>query len=192
MAKTKSKAGSKSPKVTPQESPEILYETALELLETRQPEQALEAGQRLLKLVQSTNSTSAPTLPALNLLGDISIELGDAASARAYFLQAIAADPEGSVPEALGGGCEKFLWLAQLCEEGGAESVGWFEKGVVVLKREIGVLEAQKPVTEDTEAQLEEKKEKLADALCGVVEVYMTDLSYVCINPEKKDRRVIS
>lgn len=179
MAKTKSKAGSKSPKAAPQESPEQLYEQALSYLETSQPEQALETGQRLLKLVQSSTSSSQPTLPALNLLGDINIELGDAPAAQSYFLQAVAADPDGSVPEALGGGCEKFLWLAQLCEEGGAESVGWFEKGVGVLKREIAALETQTQQTEETEALLEERKEKLADALCGVIEVYMTDLSYV-------------
>ncbi|GAB7348564.1 hypothetical protein MBLNU459_g6954t1 [Dothideomycetes sp. NU459] len=187
MAKTKSKAGSKSPAQRPQESPEQLYEQALELLETSQPDLALDVGQRLLKLVQSSTSAPQPALalPALNLLGDINIELGDADAARAYFLQAIAADPDGAVPEALGGGCEKFLWLAQLCEQGGQESVAWFEKGVAVLKREIAELEAQtsnpsssSPRDEDAEALLEERKAKLANALCGVVEVYMTDLSW--------------
>ena len=79
---------------------------------------------------------------------------------------------------------EKFLWLAQLSEEGGEESVRWFERGVEVLRREIGDLEERlggvKGVgREEIEEALEEKRRKIAGALCGIVEVYMTDLSYV-------------
>jgi hypothetical protein len=106
-------------------------------------------------------------------LGEINVELGEAETAREYFLRAVALDPAGEVPESEGGGAEKFLWLAQLCEEGGRESVGWFEKGAVALRRELGMLEGRKGV----EGEVEEKKRKLADALCGVAEVYMTDLS---------------
>jgi hypothetical protein len=45
------------------------------------------------------------------------------------------------------------------------------------LKREIAELEAVSDKDETVEIQLEEKRGKLANALCGVVEVYMTDLS---------------
>lgn len=175
MAKTKSK---KSPKSSsqPKESPEQLYDLAIQCVETSEPEQALEHAQNLLVLVRRLQTPNA-VLPALNLLGEISIELGDADSARDYFTQAVEADPEGTIPESVGGGAEKFLWLAQLCEEGGAASVGWFEKGTAVLKREISELEAMQERDETAEVLLEEKRGKLANALCGVVEVYMTDLS---------------
>lgn len=113
-----------------------------------------------------------------NLIAEIHVELGDVDAAREYFLRAVDLDPEGEVPEAEGGGAEKFLWLAQLCEDGGAESVGWFTRGATVLRREIGALEADE-ARPDLQLTAQEKRRKLANALCGVVEVYMTDLSYV-------------
>lgn len=116
------------------------------------------------------DSSSVAALPALNLLGEISIELGDVEKARGYFAQAAAVDEDGKLSEEEGGGAEKFLWLAELSEVGGRESVGWFERGVACLRRQIEGLNGK--------AVVEEKKKKLAVALCGVVEVYMTDLSW--------------
>ncbi|KAG9806153.1 hypothetical protein KCU77_g21964, partial [Aureobasidium melanogenum] len=83
MAKTKSK---KSPKSSsqPKESPEQLYDLAIQCVETSEPEQALEHAQNLLVLVRRLQTPNA-VLPALNLLGEICIELGDADSARDYF-----------------------------------------------------------------------------------------------------------
>lgn len=184
MAKTKQKSGkSKSKMSKPTETPEQLYAQAITHLETSDPEAALNTAEKLLALLPPSNPSLA--LPALNLLGDINVELGQPGEARAYFLKAAAIDPDGSIPEALGGGAEKFLWLAQLCEQGGAESVSWFEKGVTSLKGEIAALEAQdaRKMSDDEKAMqqqnLDEKRGKLAEALCGVVEVYMTDLSCV-------------
>jgi tetratricopeptide (TPR) repeat protein len=181
MAKTKTKKGHKTSttrtKATTQ-TPEQLYDLAIHSIETSDPETALKHAKSLLTLVQ-TQQTPNAILPALNLLGEINIELGDATTARDYFAQAVAADPDGLIPESVGGGAEKFLWMAQLCEEGGAESVGWFERGVKVLKREICEIESVEGSGRDeaVEMVLEEKRAKLANALCGVVEVYMTDLS---------------
>ncbi|KAA6406920.1 MAG: hypothetical protein FRX48_09218 [Lasallia pustulata] len=124
-------------------------------------------------LLHSTSAPADPTpaaLPALTLLAEIHIELGDVEAARSYFLQAVDIDPEGLAPD----GAEKFLWLAQLCEEGGGESVRWFERGAEVLRREIAVGEGKA----GRELEVEEKKRRLAGALCGVVEVWMTDLSW--------------
>ena len=81
-------------------------------------------------------------------------------------------DPNGKVSEDEGGGAEKYLWLAQLCEEGGEESVRWFKFGTEVLRRDIARAEENQDA-----AMVEEKKRKLVGALCGIVEVYMTDLS---------------
>nr|POE71403.1 putative assembly chaperone of rpl4 [Quercus suber] len=158
---------------------EQLYASALDLVEQSQPEEALVQAQKLWSRVQA--NSVAETLPALNLLGEISIELGDVDGARTYFEKAVLLDPEGSIPETMGGGAEKFLWLAQLCEDGGKTSVQWFERGAKALQHEISELEGGKATGFNEEQLLMmrvEKKRKLANAFCGIVEVYMTDLSW--------------
>jgi hypothetical protein len=91
-------------------------------------------------------------------------------------------DEDGSLPEDLGGGPEKFLWLAQLSEEGGQDSVSWFERGAAALRSQIQTitesLESRPLAREQLEASIAEKRKRLAETLCGVVEVYMTDLSW--------------
>ncbi|RAR07066.1 tpr domain-containing protein [Stemphylium lycopersici] len=179
MAKTKpadrkSKKSAKSGASKPRASPEDLLIQAATFLQTSQPEEALVAARRALNLVQpGTSKPSAAALPALNLLGEINVELGDPDSAREAFQAAIVIDPEGA-----NDGAEKFLWMAQLNEEGGAESVQWFEKGIEVLKREISELEGKMVKQDDMEELLEEKRQKIANSLCGIAEVYMTDLSW--------------
>jgi len=188
MAKTKpskqQKEAKKSSKMAngsakQNETPEQLYASAIDLVEQSQPEDALRQAKKLWS--QCQNGLVTEQLPALNLLGEISVELGDVDGAKQYFEQAVVLDPEGKVPEAMGGGAEKFLWLAQLCEEGGKASVQWFEKGAAALQGEIEALETGNMPGMDEEGMLMlrvEKKRKLANALCGIVEVYMTDLSW--------------
>jgi len=189
MAKTKTSKQDKDAKklakkmangsVKPKETPEELYASATEFVEQSQPEEALKQAKKLWLQVQSGSVTDA--LPALSLLGEISVELGDVDSARGYFEKAVGLDPEGKVPEMMGGGAEKFLWLAQLSEEGGKASVQWFEKGAIALQAEIEALEGGRVAGLDEESLLMmrvEKKRKLANALCGIVEIYMTDLSW--------------
>lgn len=100
------------------ETPETLLASAATLLQTSQPDQALNLAARALRLLQSKGKTPQARLPALNLLGEISVELGEIDAARNHFEEAAELDPDGSISEAVGGGAEKFLWLAQLCEEG--------------------------------------------------------------------------
>ena len=77
-------------------SPEELLIQAATLLQTSQPEEALVAARRALNLLQhGTSKPSAAALPALNLLGEINVELGDPDSAREAFQAAIVIDPEG-------------------------------------------------------------------------------------------------
>lgn len=158
------------------ETPESLLARATALLQTSQPDEALNYARHVLELSQSSSPNTSATLPALTLIAEIYIDLGDIEAARDFFLQAVEVDPEGLVPEGAGGGAEKFLWLAQLCEEGGAKSVEWFERGIAILRAQIGELEGKSNLGKV--ALLEEKRTKLADALCGIVEVYMTDLSW--------------
>jgi tetratricopeptide (TPR) repeat protein len=173
-AKKSAKSGTAKESKKPKTSPEELLVQAATYLQTSQPEEALVAARRALNLLQpGTSKPSAAALPALNLLGEINVELGDPESAREAFQAAIVIDPEGAHD-----GAEKFLWMAQLNEEGGAESVRWFEKGIAVLKREIGELEGNMAKKAETEELLEEKRQKIANSLCGIAEVYMTDLSW--------------
>lgn len=182
MAKTKSqngadknlaKASSKAQNHT------ALIEKATAKLLEGDIEGAVPFAQRALGLLD-VNSIEA--LPSLNLLGEIHVELGDIEAARTYFQQASEIDENGDIPEEAGGGAEKFLWLAQLSEEGGQDSVDWYERGSSVLRAQIQQLvdagnSGTKPA-EEVAAAIEEKRRKLATALCGVVEVYMTDLSW--------------
>lgn len=160
-----------------------LLAQAEQCLREGRPDEALPAAKRALAGLQP-NGQSSPivSLPALNLLAEINLELGDADAAREYFLQAADLDPEGAIPETQGGGPEKFLWLAQLSEDGGEDSVRWFERGAEVLKREIAV--QMDRVEGEPDDVVKATMKKLAGALCGIVEIYMTDLSYVQISPE--------
>jgi tetratricopeptide (TPR) repeat protein len=167
--------GSPSKSSTPPANPYTLLAEASSLLQQGSIEEAVKPAQRALGLL---DPESEEALPALNLLGEIHIELGDIDTARQYFLQAASIDEDGTVGEDVGGGAEKFLWLAQLSEEGGEDSVDWFEKGAISLRAQIQALLERKKLDAEMEAMLLEKRRKLAVALCGVVEVYMTDLSW--------------
>lgn len=157
-------------------SPAFLLESASQSLQLGNVEAALPVAKQALDLLQAGATES---LPALNLLGQIYIELGDIELARQYFQKAVTIDKEGTVCDEDGGGAEKFLWLAQLSEEGGNDSVSWFEKAATILRRQIQNLLSHKPhITEEHQALLTEKTRKLAGALCSLVEVYMTDLSW--------------
>ncbi|OTB01539.1 hypothetical protein M426DRAFT_323424 [Hypoxylon sp. CI-4A] len=130
------------------------------------------------KALEQSSGGSDDALSALNLLGHINVELGELDEARAYFLSATAIDEDGAKDESIGGGPEKFLCLAQLSEEGGKDSVKWFEKGAAALKKQIATLEEARKRSDEQQILLDELKKKLAMALCSVTEVYMTDLSW--------------
>ncbi|KAL4729962.1 hypothetical protein ACLX1H_001991 [Fusarium chlamydosporum] len=106
-------------------------------------------------------------LSAANLLGTIFIESGDLDEARAAFEH-----------EKIGGGPEKFLLLAQLSEEGGLDTVQWYERGATALRKQIAALTELRSPTAEQKASLQEKQHKLGGVLCAVAEVYMTDLSW--------------
>jgi predicted Zn-dependent protease len=158
---------------------EQLYELALQQVEQSQPADALKTAKQLWSVVQSRPVKER--LPALNLLGEISIELGAVDSARGWFEKAVELDPNGDIAASQGSGAEKFLWLAQLSDEGGQESVKWYERGAQALRNEIAAIENGQVIGFDAEQLIQlraEKKRKLANTLCGVIEVYMTDLSW--------------
>lgn len=130
------------------------------------------------KAANQSQAGSDSALAAFNLLGQINLELGEFDTARTCFLKAVAIDQDGTKSEETGGGAEKFLCLAQLSEDGGKDSVKWFEKGVKALQHQAQALENIKNRTDEQELLLEELKQKHAMTLCAVAEIYMTDLSW--------------
>lgn len=156
-------------------SPRALLELAAIKLEQGDLESALSAAQNAL---EATGEGGDFELRALDLLGHVYIEVGEIDDARQCFARAVDLDPDGTLDEKIGGGPEKFLWMAQLSETGGQDSVRWFERGASALRSQIQVLADLPKRTPEQEAALEEKKRKLAGTLCGVAEVYMTDLSW--------------
>ncbi|KAI1634335.1 TPR domain-containing protein [Biscogniauxia mediterranea] len=176
-------------------SPQVLVKAAEYHIQEGNIEDATKLAEKAL---DQSAAGSDDALSALNILGQISLETGEFEAARAYFLRAVAIDEDGSRDESVGGGPEKFLCLAQLSEEGGKDSVAWFEKGAAALKGQISALEDatktggppsrrrngdsnnQNGNNDDDERvmHLVDLKKKLAMTLCSVAEVYMTDLSW--------------
>ncbi|EXJ85960.1 hypothetical protein A1O1_06329 [Capronia coronata CBS 617.96] len=206
MAKTKSKSPPKVkdilhstnaplvkslPKKSSQRPIEDLLTEAAELLEQSQPELALPLAEEALRRLESERQSTSedndidtllrlaaegkPTLPAaLTLEAEIQLAMGNVDAARRSFTRVTQIDPDGALVSA-----EPWLWLAQLCEGGGGESIANFEKATEVLRNEIEVLEDDEAKSLDqTTTILDEKKAKLANALCAMAEVYMTDLSW--------------
>ncbi|KAI1863816.1 uncharacterized protein JN550_009314 [Neoarthrinium moseri] len=164
-------------------SPLLLVQMATFQISEGNAEDALALATQAL---DASQPGSDGTLAALNVLGQINIELGDFDAARSFFLRAVAIDQDGRRSEDVGGGPEKFLCLAQLSEEGGNDSVRWFEKGAAALKAQIQDLEeeagrrrtARAEEKQEKEMQVEELRRKHAMTLCSVAEIYMTDLSW--------------
>ncbi|KAL7628138.1 hypothetical protein AAE478_002336 [Parahypoxylon ruwenzoriense] len=156
-------------------SPQVLVKAAEFQLQAGNVQDATTLA---VKALDQSAAGSDDELCALNFLGQANLETGDFEEARTYFLRAVAIDEDGSRDEAIGGGPEKFLCLAQLSEEGGNDSVKWFEKGTAALKKQIQILEETRRRSDEQEILLEELKKKLAMTLCSVAEVYMTDLSW--------------
>ncbi|KAM7197641.1 hypothetical protein V8F20_006531 [Naviculisporaceae sp. PSN 640] len=156
-----------------------LLSNATAFLEAGDPETAASLA---LQVYEAVGDNGRQSGAVLTLLGQIHVELGEVDKARQYFLKAVSIDSDGTQPEDLGGGPEKFLWLAQLSEEGGQDSVSWFERGASALRTQIQTLteglESRPHTREEQEAVITEKRQKLADTLCAVTEVYMTDLSW--------------
>ncbi|KOS20589.1 UPF0661 TPR repeat-containing protein [Escovopsis weberi] len=130
-------------------------------------------------------------LRALNSLGIYSLEAGDAEDARGFFTRAVALDEQGLVDERVGGGPDKFLFLAQLSEEGGQDSVSWFERGAAALRAQILALSGESKGDDKNSSggggssssssageALAHAQTRLGGVLCAVAEVYMTDLSW--------------
>lgn len=177
--KARDRARAKTSAQNSNANPRELLAQATTLLEEGDPAAAARIA---LAAHESIGENGRQAGASLSLLGQIHVELGEIEAAREFFAAAVKADEDGTLPEDVGGGPEKFLWLAQLSEDGGQDSVSWFERGAAALRFQIQTLTESlesRPLTRDqVEASMAEKRKRLGETLCAAVEVYMTDLSW--------------
>ncbi len=156
------------------ETPEQVYSRASDLFLQLQIDKALPIAQKALDIfLKAYPNNPRASYPALLLLGQIYLALGDVDLSRDHYLKATEVDPDGTET-----GAAPFLWSAQLSEVGGEESIRWFEKACTILRRALRDLEEQ-PGNEEVENSIIETRRQLGETLCSMTEVYMTDLSYV-------------
>lgn len=155
------------------------YSKIQEYMSTSQPHMAIE-------LLQKHLTSSPDNLLSLQLLGEALLEIGEPEQAYTHIIKAAQIDPQGTQ-----GGYEKFLWLGQLI--GGKQGIEWYNKGIEGLKNDIVNDEqqlAQDALNQDSEQTkqiLAYKKRKLCETLCGIVEIWMTDL---CMEEEAESQCV--
>lgn len=144
------------------------YAKIQEYMATSQPHMAIEALKKHL--------AGAPQdLIACQLMGEALLEIGEPEQAYEYLKSAADADPTGAR-----GGFEKFLWLGQLV--GGRTGIDWYERGISGLQQDIAEDEESLVkgdlgrVEEETRKAVAYKRRKLCETLCGIVEIWMTDL----------------
>ncbi|CAK7217523.1 hypothetical protein SBRCBS47491_003188 [Sporothrix bragantina] len=189
----------------PSKSPKALVQDAEEAMTQGDVAVALSAAQKALKALENASSSNGSNNIVVDgvglaavcaLVGEIYLENGDVAEARAALERSVSLDPEGTLPEALGGGVDKFLYLAQLSEEGGRDSLKWFERGAGALRtlatriekdnkgakasrrKSGGGDEIDEDDDDDEDLELSTIHGKLAQILCAMAEVWMTDLSF--------------
>ncbi|ODQ63867.1 hypothetical protein NADFUDRAFT_83960 [Nadsonia fulvescens var. elongata DSM 6958] len=160
---------------------ESAIKLAREHLDASAPESAI---QTLMPLVETNDSN----ITLLQVLGEAFLEYGDTEQAYNLFIKASELDPTGSQ-----GGMEKFLWLGQIV--GGRSGEVWFQKGMELLRSEISKKEqefssindkaGQQQRLEQLKIEVAFLKRKLCEALCGVIEIWMTDL---CMEPEAESK----
>ncbi|KAL7753339.1 hypothetical protein RI367_001114 [Sorochytrium milnesiophthora] len=120
-------------------------------------EQAYRLAQRALEL-------NPNHLPALEAAATLCLELANVSQAIEYLNRYYQLDQSNDAIA---------LYMGQIME--GAESVEWFRRAVALLEAK---LSASPPPGHDERVEV---TRKLADALCSVAEVYMTDL---CFEPD--------
>ncbi|OAA53773.1 tpr domain containing protein [Niveomyces insectorum RCEF 264] len=209
----------------PSKPPQLLINEAMVSMTQGDLSSALTAAQKALQALEGASSSGGPPTTniavggvglaaACALLGEIYLEAGEIDAARPLLERSAALDPDGALPDALGGGIDKFLYLAQISEEGGRDSVAWFERGAAALRARAAKAEAAAELAakakakrrarrrgadaavenenggdededegddddeDDEHSERDELQQKLAQVLCAVAEVWMTDLSF--------------
>ncbi|EDV26673.1 uncharacterized protein TRIADDRAFT_54918 [Trichoplax adhaerens] len=143
-------------KPTSKYSVEDLLERATQCLEQFQFELACKFCERALE-------SQPQSLQALETYAPILLELGDVEKAHDCFQQLIKLSPDT--------GHEKYMYLGQMC--GGADAVGYFKKGIDILKVEL----QQSSSGASSVNQLNHSRE-ISRAYCSLAEIYLTDCCF--------------
>jgi predicted Zn-dependent protease len=104
----------------------------------------------------------------LDLLGEVSMDSGNVQAAKQAFKKSIQLNPQD--------GYTKYMYLAQISE--GKEAIQLFHKGIALLQQ-------MKLSPEKYGIPLPKLQSLIADALCSIVEIYMTDL---CMEPDAEQQ----
>lgn len=141
-----------------------------QLLDNSEASQCVEFLVPILQQQESLNdfenaAQSDSLLEVMQLGGEALLELGNPQDAYKLLEKAVQFDPQGER-----GGSEKFLWMGQLA--GDRLGLQYYEKGIDILKKQINQAGNHKLNTDEVKF----KRKKISDALCGMVEIWMTDL----------------
>lgn len=121
-----------------------------------------------IKVMEPYVESHPEDLEGIQVLSECYAESGDPESAYRGFLILAEADPEGTKY-----GFSKYLWLGQLSS--GKEGVHWYDMGINMIRKELSNPAGKSP------EQLKILRSKMSEALCGQIEIWMTDL---CMEPE--------
>ena len=126
----------------------------------------VETAHRLASRANLLTPKDSINTQAIELLGELNIELEKFEDARECFLEAIKRRESVGSENFEFGEEGKFLWMGQFSSE--EESQKWYLRGIQVLQ---GILER----TTDDE-QRTKTREKLCTSYCSVTELFLTDL----------------
>ncbi|KNE68255.1 hypothetical protein AMAG_12929 [Allomyces macrogynus ATCC 38327] len=145
-----------APAPPPPSDPETALPLATALVERGELAEALQLAQHVL--------SSYPThLTTLELVGTLLLDLGKPVEAKSAFDRYVAVDQNNA---------SVLLYLAQL--SAAKDAVAWYQRAGQVLEAKLAA----------AGGDVAELKEKISEALCGIAEIYLTDL---CFEPEAAD-----
>ena len=124
-------------------------------------------------IVHTALNQDSNHLGVLSLAGEIYVELDDYDTAREIFTRGAQLDESGEEHGVEEEPWVKYLWLAQLSEVGGHESLKMFEKGAKKLQAASKMLSSGSNSNQDQDQDL---ADRLASVYSSIAELYMRDL----------------
>lgn len=142
--------------------------TDAELLEIREKLVKDETSEALILAKKAADKSPKEDGRAFELLGEVYAELADVKKARSAFKEAVSRSKNITNDQ----GYEKYLWLAQI-NDNGSKALKLYQKGVTILERLL--------IDKGEDADL---KKKIQGAYCSIAELFMTDL---CMQPDAEE-----
>lgn len=157
--KNKKNAGQKKRSTT--QTVQELIAAAQEATENLQVEEAIDLYQRALVLEPSNYNL-------MDALADLCLQVGDAEEA--FRLLSISTEKAPQTNPI------KWMYYAQLCK--GEDAVRAYRTGIDFLTKQLELLQ---PHQAQRHKEITDIQREVISAYCGIAELYMTDLWYVCI-----------